>query len=175
VPWWHQAVLEALDVVEWHGLFFLTLAASLGLWLWLGSRASRSLVASSWRSALWLSGGLAATAAFLFFPGRSPEGLVLLGLIVAILGALAAALLLTLWNEACAARGGVVARWWAQVPVSGGHLMATSAAGVSLGYRGESALVHAIALVIGVGVFLVELVIALPLAVIASRHGAGHE
>ena len=42
--------------------------------------------------------GTAHRFAELDVPTATPEGLVLLGLIVAILGALAAALLLTLWN-----------------------------------------------------------------------------
>ena len=39
-PYWQQAVLNALQVVEWPGLFGLTLAAALVLWRWLGPRTT---------------------------------------------------------------------------------------------------------------------------------------
>ena len=60
-------------------------------------------------------------------------------------------------------------RWLALMPLAIGHLVTTSVAALTLGYRGESALVHGFALLIGVGLFAAEALIVLPLVAMKAR------
>lgn len=171
VAWWHQALLETLDVVEWPGLFALALAVSLGLWAWLRPR-SRPLPRG--HSAAVVAGLLALAGALLAVSASAGLGRLLAGLAGALMGALLSAFLLALRREA-ASRETVLARWVAQLPLTLGPLLVTSTAAISLGYRGESALVHGIALLIGCGIFAAAQVAALGFAVVGRReNGAGH-
>ncbi len=43
--YWHRMALNALEVVEWPGLFGLTLACALALWMWLRPFDSRDELA----------------------------------------------------------------------------------------------------------------------------------
>ena len=63
-------------------------------------------------------------------------------------------------------------RWLTLMPLAIGHLATTSAAALTLGYRGESALVHGIALLIGAGLFAAEALIVLPLVAMMARSDA---
>ena len=166
-PYWHQALLRALEVVEFPGLFALTLASSLGLWAWLRPKSSPPVQAA--RRSPVIFGLLAAIASLIVMPVTNRPGQALAGVAAGLMGALVAALLMAFWREASEENRSVGGRWQRQLPLAAGHLAATSAAALSLGYRGESALVHAIALLIGFGIFGVEVVLAAAIAGVASR------
>jgi hypothetical protein len=106
-------------------------------------------------------------------PAANPEGRLLAGASAGVLAAVTASLLRRLWMEARAASGPFHRRVAAQLPVAAGHLAATAAASLSLGYRAESALMHGVALLIGIALFLAELVAALVVAALADGTGAG--
>ena len=167
-----QALLAALDVVEWPGLFALTLLCALGLWRLLRPAAwPPTRPAGRWTAGLTFA-GLALAALQLVVPATHRPGRVLGAGAALLLAALGAGVVLRLWGEARAAGGPYRGRLWAQMPLALGHLVATSAAALSLGYRGESGLVHGIALLVGIGVFLCELALALALASASARYAA---
>lgn len=174
VAWWHQALLEALDVVEWPAFFALALAVALGLWAWFDRQGGRGRRSRGGRSAVVAAGLLALTGALLGASGSAGHGRPLAALAGALMGALLAVLLRVLWSEAAvAAPRTILARWAAQLPPTGGQLLVTSVASMSLGYRGESALFHGIALLIGFALFAAEQVVALAIAVLVGRRAPG--
>lgn len=168
-PYWHQALVRALDAVEFPSLFALTLAAALGLWIGLRPKAIPPLPPRGWRVPTTLGVLLAAVAVLIAVPATKAPGGPLSGMVAAAMGALAAALLVRLWGEAGAAPGGFWRRLLAQLPLIGGGLLATSFASAFLGYRGGSSLIHAFALAIGIGLAIAELGLAVPIAAVAAR------
>ena len=169
----HQAVLSALDVVEWPTLFALTLGLALALWVW--SRPPRGGPSPSRRVAMSLVGFLGTIAALLVFPQTNDPGATLAAVVAALMGALVAALLLTLWREATRGTGSIRDRWLRQLPIGTGHLLSTTTASLSLGYRGESALIHGIALLIGLGLFVAEMTAAIAIAGLARHWGSSDD
>jgi hypothetical protein len=154
----HQALLEALDVVEFPALFGLTLACALVLWAWMERRRAGPRVAP--RAALLLLALCAAPGAAITANAADRPGRLLAAAGGAALGALVGWMLLSFWRAAAGGGASIAARWASQLPLAAGHLAATAAASMSLGYRGESSLIHGIALLIGLGLFGVELVVA---------------
>jgi hypothetical protein len=73
------------------------------------------------------------------------------------------------WREAFDGARSARARWLSQLPWAAGHLAATCAAALSLGYRGESALIHGFALLTGFGLFVLEVVVAALIAIVPQR------
>jgi hypothetical protein len=168
-PYWQQALLNALQVVEWPGLFGLTLATALVLWRWLGPRAT-GRARSSTPLAL-LAGAFGVVGALIVVPLTNRPGGAVAGGIAALMGVLVAVLLMAFWRAASGASRSVLSRWLSQLPLAAGHLVATSAAGLSLGYRGESAMIHGLALIIGIGLFVAEGLLAGVVAAVAKRSG----
>jgi hypothetical protein len=168
----HRALLDALDVVEWPGLFVLTLLAALALWRWLRPRSLPPAPPATRRARATAFAACLAVAVAVTVPQTRPGGRLLAALAAAASAAVAASLLGRLRAEARAASRPFAKRLAAQLPVVTGHLAATAAASMSLGYRGESALVHGIGLVVGIALFGVELVWCLLTAAVT---GAGRK
>jgi hypothetical protein len=165
----HRAVLAALDVVEWPSLFVLALITALALWRSVRPRARPSISeeGGGWWTITFLVALAIAEIATL--PAARPEG----RWIVVGWGVAAAAavtwLIQQLWREATAARPTVWRRTAGQLPVAAGHLTVSAIASGFLGFRGESALVHGIMLMVAAAVFAVEIVWILLTAAIAQR------
>jgi hypothetical protein len=165
-----RALLEALDAFEWPALFGLTLACSLALWAWLRPRTQESVPRPSGRAITGLLAVFAAGGALAGVLAVDGAGGLLAALPGGALGSIVAALLGSSWREAASART-VGARWLRQMPLAAGHLVTTSVAALSLGYHGESALIHAVALAAGFGLFASELLLALAIAVLVAHTG----
>jgi hypothetical protein len=153
----HQAALDALDVVEWPGLFALTLLVALLLWRWLRPTSLPPVARGTARAGAGTFTACLAVALLVTVPPTRPEGRPLAAVAAAALAAVTASLIGRLRREARAAAGPFRRRFTAQLPVVTGHLVATAAASFSLGYRGESALVHGIGLLVGIALFAGEL------------------
>lgn len=175
VAWWHRALLEALDVVEWPAFFALALAVALSLWAWFDRQGGRGQGSRGGRSAVVVAGLLALGGALLGASGSAGHGRSLAALAGALMGVLLAVLLRVLWREAVAAPETILARLAAQLPPTGGQLLVTSAASMSLGYRGGSALFHGIALLIGFALFAAGQVVALAIAVLVGLRAPGRQ
>ena len=185
--YWHRTALNALEVVEWPCLFGLTLACALALWQWLKPfdardelaqnrpfdspvpSLSREELAQDRRVSVFVCGFCVGVAMLIVVPATNQPGGLLSALLAGLLGVLAAALLVMFWREASTGHRRVLARWLSELPLAGGHLVVTATAAVSLGYRGESALMHGIALLVGIAIFVVELLVALVIAALANR------
>ena len=113
-PYWQQAVLNALQVVKWPGLFGLTLAAALVLWRWLGPHTTAR--------------------------ARSSKPIAMLAGTFGVVGAI---IVVPLTNQPAS-------RW---------------------GIRGENAMINGLALIIGLGLFVAEGLLAGVVAAIAKRSG----
>jgi predicted permease len=169
----HRALLGALDVVEWPGLFALTLLVSLLLWRWLRPASLPPVAHGSMRAGAGTFAACLVVALLVILPPTRPEGRPLAAVAAAAMAAVAASLVGRLRAEARAASGPFWRRLSAQLPVVTGHLAATSAASLFLGYRGESALVHGIGLLVGIGLFLGELAWCLLTAALTGVRRAG--
>lgn len=170
----HRAALDALDVVEWPGLFALTLLVALLLWRWLRPTSRPPVARGSVRAGAVTFTACLAVALLMTIPATSPEGRPLAVVAAAALAAVTASLIGRLRREAQAASGPFRRRFTAQLPLVTGHLVATAAASLSLGYRGESALVHGIGLLVGISLFVGEVGWCLLTAALTSaRRGGG--
>jgi hypothetical protein len=117
----HRALLDALDVVEWPGLFVLTLLVSLALWRWLRP-TSRPRVANGRGSAGAATFAVCfAVGLLVIVPATNPEGRLLAGVFAAFVAAVIASLLRRSWLEARAAAGPFRRRVAAQLPVAAGR------------------------------------------------------
>lgn len=172
--YWHRTALNALEVVEWPSLFGLTLACALALWRWLPFASlvpglSRGELAQDRPVGALVCGVCIAVAMLIAVPATNQPGRLLSAFLAGLLGLVAAALLLTFWRQALTENRSVLARWLSQLPLAAGHLAVMATAALSLGFRGESALVHGIALLVGIAIFVVELLVALVIAALANR------
>ncbi len=130
---------------------------------------SRDELAQDRRLNVFVYGFCVAVALLIVVPATNQPGRLLSALLAGLLGMLAAALLLTFWRAASTGTRPVLTRWLSELPLAGGHLAVTATASLSLGYRGESALMHGIALLVGIAIFVVELLVALVIAALANR------
>jgi hypothetical protein len=160
-------------VVEWPGLFALTLLVSLLLWRWLRPTTRPPVVHGTGRAGAAIFAGCLVVALLVILPPTRPEGRPLAAVAAAAVAAVTASLIGRLRAEARAASGPFWRRLTAQLPVVTGHLVATAAASLFLGYRGESALVHGIGLLVGIGLFLGELAWCLLTAALTGARRAG--
>jgi hypothetical protein len=165
----HRALVTALDVVEWPALFGLTLACALSLWAWLEPARAASPRRPVARGRALFVAASAAIGAAVAGSASASAGRAIAVAVGGALGALTAAMVLTLRRAAAAGGGATGARWLRQALLAAGHFATTAAAALSLGYRGESALVHGLVLLAGAGLFFAELAVALLLAILASR------
>lgn len=163
----HRALVDALEAVEFPALFGLTLACALVLWAWIVPRhATRR---AGWRATALLLASCTVAGASIAADAADRPGRTLAAIGGATLGALAAAMLTTFWREAAEAGRSMASRWSSQVPPAAGHLAATSAAALSLGYRGENSLIQGFALIVGIGIFCAELTLALIVGALGRR------
>jgi hypothetical protein len=169
----HRAVVTALEVVEWPAFFGLTLACALSLWAWLAPAQAAAPRRPVPRGRAIPVAAFAASGAIVAGCASDSPGRGIAAAVGGSLGALTGVMVLKLRREAVDGAGSIGARWLRQAPLAAGHFATTAAAALSLGYRGESALVHGLALLAGAGMFFAELAVALPLAILASRTRSG--